>query len=81
MIPNNNNKYTFHSQLIITNNNIKINNISLNNKKAEMIFDHGFPVECIAALPNGFSFVSVGGTETKIWDIRTGQTIHSIVSN
>ncbi len=32
-------------------------------KTAELTFNHGSPVESIAALPNGFGFVSVGNTE------------------
>ncbi len=31
-------------------------------QKEEMVFVHDAPVDALAALPNGFGFVSVGGT-------------------
>ncbi len=46
-----------------------------------MKFDHKSPVENIAILPSGFMFVSVGGTTTNFWDIRTGKLLESSNNN
>ena len=46
-----------------------------------MIFNHGHPVEAVALNPNGFSFVSVGGTYTKFWDLRMGKSLAERNSN
>ena len=47
--------------------------LDLNNNKNNnnnMKFKHGFSVEDVAILGNGFSFVSVGDKWAKLWDIR-----------
>eukprot|EP01016_Furgasonia_blochmanni_P052339 TRINITY_DN8331_c0_g1_i4.p1 TRINITY_DN8331_c0_g1~~TRINITY_DN8331_c0_g1_i4.p1 ORF type:complete len:608 (-),score=160.92 TRINITY_DN8331_c0_g1_i4:84-1907(-) len=38
-----------------------------------LMFNHGTPVEAVDMFPNGVSFISVGGNETKVWDIRNNE--------
>ena len=51
----------------VSDSNVENNNKNNNNN---MKFKHGFSVEDIAILSNGFSFVSVGDKWAKLWDIR-----------
>lgn len=42
------------------------------NVKAAMELDHGAPIEAATVFPSGSLFVSVGGTDIKLWDIAAG---------
>ncbi|KRX10000.1 WD40-repeat-containing domain [Pseudocohnilembus persalinus] len=76
-LPNN------HNNLLSSSYDFKINLFDFNAEgdKPKMVFDHGHPVEDIAVLPSGFQFISVGGTQTNIWDIRTGKILESLNNN
>ncbi|EGR27969.1 U3 small nucleolar protein, putative [Ichthyophthirius multifiliis] len=50
-------------------------------KKPQLQFNHELPVEEITISPSGFSFCSVGGTNTNIWDIRNGKSIEQMNNN
>ncbi len=44
--------------------------LDTNNPAPLSVFQHGDPVQDVAAFSNGFSFVSVGGKQAKLWDLR-----------
>jgi len=50
-------------------------------QKPVRIFNHGFPVESIAAFSDTYRFASVGGSSTFIWDLRSDKPVYSFLNN
>ena len=50
-------------------------------KAAVREFNHEAAIEEVAMSSSGFSFATVGGTFTTIWDLRTGEPIERMNNN